>query len=87
MADDPKYGPITDAIKQGLKNVDKYYKKARESDVYFICLVLDPNFKLAYVESQWSPQEVASGRARLKAVVSIHSYCISFITSLIQYIV
>jgi hypothetical protein len=73
MADNPKYAPIADAIKQGLKNVDKYYKKACELDTYFICLVLDPNFKLAYVESRWNPQEVARGKARLEAVVSIRS--------------
>jgi len=56
------------SFSSGLKNVEKYYKKACESDTYFICLVLDPNFKLAYVESRWNPQEVARGRARLEAV-------------------
>ncbi|KAG2050412.1 hypothetical protein BDR06DRAFT_850715, partial [Suillus hirtellus] len=48
-----QYALIADAIKQGLKNVDKYYKKTSDSDVYFICLILDPNYKLAYVEDQW----------------------------------
>jgi hypothetical protein len=38
MANDDQYAPIADAIKQGLKNVDKYYKKTSDSDVYFICL-------------------------------------------------
>jgi hypothetical protein len=38
MANDMQYAPIADAIKQGLKNVDKYYKKTSDSDVYFICL-------------------------------------------------
>lgn len=38
MANDPQYTLIADAIKHGLKNVDKYYKKMSDSDVYFICL-------------------------------------------------
>lgn len=38
MANDDQYAPIADAIKHGLKNVDKYYKKTSDSDVYFICL-------------------------------------------------
>ncbi|KAG2132718.1 uncharacterized protein EDB93DRAFT_1309292, partial [Suillus bovinus] len=53
MANNIQYAPIADAIKQGLKNVNKYYKKTSDSDVYFICLVLDPNYKLAYVEERW----------------------------------
>jgi len=63
MASDPQYTPIADAIQQGLKNVEKYYKETSESDVYFICLVLDPNYKLAYVEGKWSPEELESGVA------------------------
>ncbi|KAG2338442.1 hypothetical protein BDR05DRAFT_1004255 [Suillus weaverae] len=38
MALDPQYLPIADAIKAGLKNVDKYFKKTSQLDVYFICL-------------------------------------------------
>lgn len=68
MADDLQYLPITDAIKAGLKNVDKYFKKTSQSDIYFICLVLDPNYKLAYVEGRWDFGDVADGRAHLEAV-------------------
>ncbi|KAG2755212.1 hypothetical protein P692DRAFT_20717641, partial [Suillus brevipes Sb2] len=76
MALDPQYLPIADAIKAGLKNVDKYFKKTSQSDVYFICLVLDPNYKLAYVEGRWDSEDVAGGRARLEAVVSTrHVLC------------
>ncbi|KAG2033897.1 hypothetical protein BDR03DRAFT_1013907 [Suillus americanus] len=52
MANDPQYALVADAIKHGLKDIDKSYKKMNDSDVYFICLVLDPNYKLAYVEDQ-----------------------------------
>jgi hypothetical protein len=86
MATNPEYAIIADAITKGLKNVEKYYQKASDSDVYFICLgeylffwlksmshfvtVLDPNYKLAYVERRWTEMKVANGRARLEAVVS-----------------
>ncbi|KAG2739633.1 hypothetical protein P692DRAFT_20755144, partial [Suillus brevipes Sb2] len=70
MAGNPEYAPIKAAIKKGLNNVEKYYQKANDSDIYFICLVLDPNYKLAYVESRWTEAKVTSGRARLQAVVS-----------------
>jgi hypothetical protein len=86
MAGNPEYAPIEATIKKGLNNVKKYYQKANDSDVYFICLgkyyylflesmsnfatVLDPNYKLAYVKSRWTEAKVASGRARLQAVVS-----------------
>jgi hypothetical protein len=38
MARNPEYAIIADAITKGLKNVEKYYQKASDSDVYFICL-------------------------------------------------
>ncbi|KAG2056758.1 hypothetical protein BDR06DRAFT_969779 [Suillus hirtellus] len=68
MANSIEYSPITDAIQKGLKNMGKYYKKTNDSDIYFICLVLDPNYKLAYVESHWSAEKVMSGRVGLQAL-------------------
>ncbi|KAG1804667.1 uncharacterized protein BJ212DRAFT_1241964, partial [Suillus subaureus] len=68
MADDLQYLLIADVIEAGLKNVDKYFKKTSQSDVYFICLVLDPNYKLTYVEGWWDFEDVADGRACLEAV-------------------
>jgi hypothetical protein len=66
-----------------------YHEKTNDSDIYFVCLgeyqyfllqcisnvitVLDPNYKLAYVEGHWSVAKVASGRARLEALVSFLS--------------
>jgi hypothetical protein len=73
MANSAEYSPIADAIQKGLKNVAKYYEKTNDSDIYFVCLVLDPNYKLAYVESRWSAAKVTSGRDRLQALVSFIS--------------
>ncbi|KAG2032085.1 hypothetical protein BDR03DRAFT_1015558 [Suillus americanus] len=68
MAGNPEYAVIADAIRKGLKNVEKYYQKASDSDIYFICLVLDPNYKLAYVKRRWTGTKVANGSARLQVV-------------------
>jgi hypothetical protein len=89
MANSAEYAPIADTIHKGLKNVAKYYEKTNNSDIYFVCLgeyqyfllqrisnvitVLGPNYKLAYVEGRWSVAKVASGRARLQALVSFIS--------------
>ncbi|KAG2060650.1 hypothetical protein BDR06DRAFT_1002531 [Suillus hirtellus] len=59
MVGNLEYGLIADAIRKGLKNVEKYYQKAGDLDVYFICLVLDPNYKLTYVKSRWSETRVS----------------------------
>ncbi|KAF8804094.1 hypothetical protein BYT27DRAFT_7108250, partial [Phlegmacium glaucopus] len=41
------------AIEKGLAKLNKWYKAIDETDVYFICLALDPRFKLAYVKCNW----------------------------------
>ncbi|KAF8803882.1 hypothetical protein BYT27DRAFT_7214452 [Phlegmacium glaucopus] len=44
------------AIEKGLAKLNKWYKAIDETDVYFICLALDPHFKLAYVKHNWDSQ-------------------------------
>jgi hypothetical protein len=38
-------------------------------------IVLDPNYKLAYVEDRWDTQDVVDGRAHLEALVSNSPNC------------
>ncbi|KAG1900994.1 ribonuclease H-like domain-containing protein [Suillus fuscotomentosus] len=57
MANSAEYSLIANAIQKGLNNMGKYYEKTNNSDIYFVCLVLDPNYKLVYVESHWSAVE------------------------------
>jgi hypothetical protein len=38
MADHPKFADISDAINAGLENLNKWYRKIDDTDVYFICL-------------------------------------------------
>lgn len=38
MAAHPKFANISDAIDAGLENLNKWYQKIDDTDVYFICL-------------------------------------------------
>ncbi|KAF8156025.1 hypothetical protein B0H34DRAFT_517919 [Crassisporium funariophilum] len=38
MADLPKYNEVQHAIRKGLENIDKWYRKVNDTDAYFICL-------------------------------------------------
>ena len=34
----PKFNELKDAISAGLQNMDKWYRKTNDTNVYFICL-------------------------------------------------
>jgi hypothetical protein len=38
MAKANKFNPLVDAIEAGLENMDKWYRKTKDTNVYFICL-------------------------------------------------
>jgi len=38
MADLPKFAEVEHAIRKGLKNINKWYRKVNDTDAYFICL-------------------------------------------------
>lgn len=38
MAAHPKFTELSAAIEAGLQNLDKWYRKTDDTDVYFICL-------------------------------------------------
>jgi len=38
MADLPKFSEVEYAIRKGLGNIDKWYRKVNDTDAYFICL-------------------------------------------------
>jgi hypothetical protein len=38
MADLPKFSDVEHAIRKGLQNIDKWYRKVNDTDAYFICL-------------------------------------------------
>ncbi|KAG2738997.1 hypothetical protein P692DRAFT_20756762 [Suillus brevipes Sb2] len=65
-----KFNDFSNAIQSGLDNLHKWYHKIDEIDIYFICLALDPNYKVAYVKSKWERDDFNAGMKCLKNVVS-----------------
>ncbi|KAG2337502.1 hypothetical protein BDR05DRAFT_843877, partial [Suillus weaverae] len=66
MHDVLQFNDFSNAIQSGLDNLHKWYHKIDESNVYFICLVLDPNYKVAYVKSKWEHDDFNAGMKCLK---------------------
>lgn len=87
MANHPRFSEISDAIRAGLDNLGKWYRKTDDTDAYFICLgrfsrwsrmifgntpaVLDPNVKLAYAEDKWDAEQLEDAINRLETVVRL----------------
>ncbi|THG95518.1 hypothetical protein EW026_g6148 [Hermanssonia centrifuga] len=53
MAKQPKFASIKFAIDAGLEKLRKWYKAIDDSDMYFICLALDPTYKVEYTKRNW----------------------------------
>ncbi|KAF5370479.1 hypothetical protein D9615_009743 [Tricholomella constricta] len=68
MADLPRFYEVEEALRKGLANLEKWYRKVTDVDAYFICLVLDPNIKTAYTEEKWKPEFHEAGMERLGEV-------------------
>ncbi|KAG2758101.1 hypothetical protein P692DRAFT_20710694, partial [Suillus brevipes Sb2] len=73
MANSPKFSSISMAIEAGVNNLQKWYHKTDDTSVYFICLALDPNYKVAYAKVKWDPDHFDEGMTRFNKVVC-HSY-------------
>ncbi|KAF7364524.1 HAT family dimerization domain-containing protein [Mycena venus] len=68
MAATEKFVDMRESINAGLDNLEKWYGKTDDTDVYFICLALDPNIKTAYAEESWNSAAFEEGMAKLEAV-------------------
>ena len=80
-----EYEPVHDALHAGIKLLEKYYRRADDTDVYFIahgmmhaamnsamshiCLVLDPVLKLGYLEATWDQEYLDKGMECFKSQV------------------
>ena len=78
------FEPVHDALRAGIKLLEKYYRRADDTDVYFIahgivsapmisvshlCLVLDPVLKLGYLEAAWEEEYLEMGMKCFKSQV------------------
>ncbi|KAK7034322.1 HAT family dimerization domain-containing protein [Favolaschia claudopus] len=68
MAATERFADMRDAIYAGLENVEKWYPKTDDTDVYFICLALDPNIKTAYAQDSWNSEAYEEGLTKLESV-------------------
>ncbi|KAG1824515.1 uncharacterized protein BJ212DRAFT_1295664 [Suillus subaureus] len=68
MAGSSKFANFSTTIDSGIDNLHKWYHKINETDVYFICLALDPNYKIAYAKSKWEPCDFNKGMRCLQIV-------------------
>ncbi|KAG1906385.1 uncharacterized protein F5891DRAFT_1244701 [Suillus fuscotomentosus] len=69
MANSSKFSRLSTAIEAGVANLSKWYGKTDDTDVYFICLALDPNYKVAYAKDKWAPHFFEMGMHSLGRVV------------------
>jgi hypothetical protein len=75
MVKKPKYAQIVPALKAGLENLCKWYRILDDSNIYFICLVLDPRVKMAYFETHWEAEYLEAGKDSLEKTVSHYFHC------------
>ncbi|PSS37546.1 hypothetical protein PHLCEN_2v622, partial [Hermanssonia centrifuga] len=61
MVKEPKFAKISFAIEAGLEKLRKWYKAVDDSDMYFICLALDPTYKIEYTKQNWDNHHHQNG--------------------------
>ncbi|KDQ53409.1 hypothetical protein JAAARDRAFT_137111 [Jaapia argillacea MUCL 33604] len=77
MAKAGKFAEIKTSIEAGLANMGKWYQRTDTSAAYFISLVLNPAYKLAYFEDKWDDEWLspsASGKGEYFRLQYISTY-------------
>ncbi|KAF8833160.1 hypothetical protein BDN67DRAFT_917507, partial [Paxillus ammoniavirescens] len=64
-------GLIREVLRKGLQKLCKYYTLIDQSNVYFIALALDPNWKLEYTSMKWDFEYYQMGLDALQNAVSV----------------
>lgn len=66
-----KYAPVKAGLEKGVKNLQKWYRNTDDTDIYFMNILLDPRFKLAYFQAKWESRYVDDARKKLDKVVRV----------------
>ncbi|KIM75155.1 hypothetical protein PILCRDRAFT_13838 [Piloderma croceum F 1598] len=66
LANIPKFAPVKKGIEKGLEKLHKWYMATDQTDIYFICLALEPSVKLEYAKQKWDKSSYDKGLAALK---------------------
>ena len=81
MVKQPQYAKIVPALKAGLQNLRKWYRSLDNTNIYFICLVLDPRVKMAYFDTHWEEEYLDIGKDGLERMVRRYSHCMPHCTT------
>ncbi len=84
LLENERYKPVHEALAAGLENMAKWYRKADDTSIYFIShgkdptpfsklqltlVVLDPTWKLSYVQVAWHVEYVEDNMDRLREIM------------------
>ncbi|KIL67200.1 hypothetical protein M378DRAFT_73836 [Amanita muscaria Koide BX008] len=72
LLDNPEYEPVRKGLQAGVALLEKYYRRADDTDVYFIAHVLDPTLKLEYLNAAWDEEYLNVGLAAFKSRFTIY---------------
>jgi hypothetical protein len=63
-----KHNPILAPIfNSGWAKMDKYYNLTNESPAYIAAIILNPNFKWKYIESNWEKEWIKDSKGLMEA--------------------
>ncbi|KAJ6488391.1 hypothetical protein DFH09DRAFT_1291360 [Mycena vulgaris] len=68
----PRYLEISSALDEGVKSLQKcFHRVDTTSNLYFICLVLDPNVKDRYFHACWEDEQYKKGMKALEKTICV----------------
>ncbi|GLB42145.1 putative hAT family C-terminal dimerisation region [Lyophyllum shimeji] len=73
FADLFKFARVKAAIMKGLEKIRKWYTKTDDSDMYFICLALDPSIKVEYCKNKWDKKYFDAGMKSFNAAFDVYA--------------
>ncbi|KAN0105155.1 hypothetical protein V8E52_011317 [Russula decolorans] len=68
LSESKQHEPVHEALAAGLKNMAKWYRKADDTSIYFVSHVLDPTWKLSYVQVAWHAEFVEDNMEHLREI-------------------
>ncbi|KIM73291.1 hypothetical protein PILCRDRAFT_15382 [Piloderma croceum F 1598] len=74
LANTPKFVPVKKGIEKGLEKLHKWYMATDQTDIYFICLALEPSVKLEYAKQKWDKLSYDNGIATLEKAFDTYMY-------------
>ncbi|KIL54867.1 hypothetical protein M378DRAFT_182392 [Amanita muscaria Koide BX008] len=67
LLEDPDYEPVHEALRAGIQLLEKYYRRADDTNGYCISHILDPTLKREYLNAIWDDKYLDLRMERFKA--------------------